>query len=196
MVIFICAVFLKDRPTPKKIACGVLCTLGIILFYSPGGQVSLFGMAIALISGLVYAVYIVLLDKSFLRRVPPLVLAFWMTAFAAIEDGIIALLLGKMTASLDAVGWGVSMTMGFLVTVIAVVAFQRGTAICGAQKASLLSTFEPLTSVIIGVSLLGESLSMRTLLGIAFILLSIVLLILEPAAPPAETDEAAENAAP
>lgn len=180
MVILICAVFLKDRPSQKKIICCLLCTLGIVLFYTPGGQISLWGMAIALISGLVYAAYIVLLDKSFLRRVAPLTLAFWMTTFSAAEVGVVTLGMGKMVWSLDAAGWAVSFTLAVMATVIAVVAFQRGTAICGAQKASLLSTFEPLTSVVLGIALLGEVLSGRTLLGIICILFSIILLIIEP----------------
>ena len=190
MVIILCAVFLKDRPSSKKILCSILCTLGIMLFYTPGGEVSLLGMAVALISGLVYAGYIVLLDKSFLRRVAPLTLAFWMTAFSAAEVGLLTLCLHKMVWSLDQMGWLISIILSLLITVIAVVAFQRGTAICGAQKASLLSTFEPLTSVVIGMLILGESLSGRTYLGIACILCSILLLIIEPAAKTAENDAA------
>lgn len=180
MVIIICVAFLKDRPTRKKITCCLLCTLGIIMFYTPGGQISIFGMAIALISGLVYALYIVMLDKSFLRRVAPLTLAFWMTAFSSLEVGTVTLCLGKMVWSLDNIGWAISLILALFITVVAVVAFQRGTAICGAQKASLLSTFEPLTSVVIGILVLNEALSARTFLGIACILFSIILLIIEP----------------
>ena len=195
MVIIICAVFLKDRPSQKKIICCLLCTLGIVMFYTPGGQISIWGMAVALISGLVYAAYIVLLDKSFLRRVAPLTLAFWMTAFSAIEVGIVTLCMGKMVWSLDGTSWAISFVLALLITVVAVVAFQRGTAICGAQKASLLSTFEPLTSVIIGIAVLSETLSGRTLLGIACILFSIILLIIEPTAktPDRNKSAAAEN---
>lgn len=196
MVILICAVFLKDRPSQKKIICCLLCTLGIVLFYTPGGQISLWGMAIALISGLVYAAYIVLLDKSFLRRVAPLTLAFWMTTFSAAEVGVVTLGMGKMVWSLDAAGWAVSFTLAVMATVIAVVAFQRGTAICGAQKASLLSTFEPLTSVVLGIALLGEVLSGRTLLGIICILFSIILLIIEPTSKTPTRDPKAAAANP
>ncbi len=103
-----------------------------------------------------------------------------MTAFSSLEIGTVTLCLGKMVWSLDNIGWAISLILALFITVVAVVAFQRGTAICGAQKASLLSTFEPLTSVVIGILVLNEALSARTFLGIACILFSIILLIIEP----------------
>ena len=58
----------------------------------------------------------------------------------------------------------------------AAVLFQAGTFRCGAQRAAILSTFEPLTSILVGILFLDESLTPRILLGSALTLLAGVLI--------------------
>ena len=56
------------------------------------------------------------------------------------------------------------------------VLFQVGTFRCGAQRAAILSTFEPITSIFVGILFLDESLTPRILLGSALTLLAGVLI--------------------
>ena len=49
--------------------------------------------------------------------------------------------------------------------------------LCGEVKASLLSTFEPLTGVVIGILVFSEAMTFRVAVGIALILLAAVLLV-------------------
>ena len=48
------------------------------------------------------------------------------------------------------------------------------------MKASLLSTFEPLTGVVIGILVFHEALTVRIAAGIVLILLAAVLLVVSP----------------
>ena len=50
---------------------------------------------------------------------------------------------------------------------------------CGAQSAALLSTIEPVSSILLGVIFLGESMNIRIFIGICLILFSIVIQIKE-----------------
>ena len=52
---------------------------------------------------------------------------------------------------------------------------QKGVFLCGEVKASLLSNFEPMTGVAIGILLLGETLTLRSAAGIAGILIAAAL---------------------
>ena len=54
--------------------------------------------------------------------------------------------------------------------VVACVLFQLGIAMTGAQKTAILSTFEPLTSIVLGVVCFGEAVGIKTGIGVAFIL--------------------------
>lgn len=44
----------------------------------------------------------------------------------------------------------------------------------GAQKTAILSTFEPLTSIVLGVVCFGEAVGIKTGIGVAFILASVI----------------------
>ena len=54
--------------------------------------------------------------------------------------------------------------------------FQVGNKYIGAQSASMLSTFEPLTSVVVGILVYHEVLTVRLGIGILCILLAVLLL--------------------
>ncbi|MFR2897920.1 EamA family transporter [Hungatella sp.] len=58
---------------------------------------------------------------------------------------------------------------------VASTAFQLGTKYIGAQNASMLSTFEPLTSVAVGILVYHELMTGRTVMGILAILISVII---------------------
>ena len=62
------------------------------------------------------------------------------------------------------------------VTCGAVVLFQQGTFCIGPEKASILSTFEPITSVVVGVAFMGEMIGFRDYVGIALVLAASILI--------------------
>ena len=63
-----------------------------------------------------------------------------------------------------------------LVYLIAAVTFILGLRLVGASRAAILSTFEPASSVLLAVLILGESANPIQYLGGAFILASVVVL--------------------
>lgn len=91
-------------------------------------------------------------------------------------------------------GWGVAFLFSFAISVVAVVLFQEGTFLIGAQRAAILSTFEPITSIFFGILFLNETLTPRILLGSAITLLAGALITVtgrksdEKAAPDALQD--------
>ena len=68
--------------------------------------------------------------------------------------------------------------LALLVSVIAVLLFQHGVLVTGGLKASLLSTFEPLTSLFIGMIVFHEFLTVRQWVGIILVLVSVILLVI------------------
>ncbi len=177
-VMLIMAVFCRIRPDARQIICTVLCVGGMTLLYTPDGQISMQGILLAVGSGLVYAVYIVLLGKSAARKFHSLVLAFWVSLLSAAEIGLIALLSGNLVFHLDTAGWAAEVGLALSATVFALVLFQKGVFLCGEVKASLFSTFEPLTGIVIGAVVFHEALSMKEIIGMAGILAAAVLLVL------------------
>lgn len=177
-VMLILVVFCRERMDRKQVLCAVICLCGLGLLYTPDGQMSIQGILLAVGSGIVFAVYIVLLGKSKVKTLHPLVLAFWISLLTTIEIGLVAQLSGNFVLTMDAAGWAAEVGLALLATVFALVLFQEGVILCGEVKASLFSTFEPLTGIIIGVMVFQETLSGKEIAGIVGILLAAVLLVI------------------
>ena len=174
-VLLILFLFCRERPKAVQLLCVAFSVGGMVLLYKPGEAVAPLGVLFAVASGIVYAVYITLLGQSIAKELPPLVLAFWISTLSVIEIGLAALLTGNLTFQLDAVGWGAEIILALSATVLALVLFQQGVILCGPVKASLFSTFEPITSIAVGIALFGERITLREGLGIAAILYSVIL---------------------
>lgn len=178
VVMLIMVVFCKKTLERKQIFCAALCLAGMALLSSPDSRPSVPGILLAVGSGVVYAVYIVLLGRSTARELHPFTLAFWMALFSAAEIGVVALVTRNLVFSLDSVGWAMEICMALFTTVFALVLFQKGLFLCGEVKASLLSTFEPLTGIVIGMIAFQEELTPHKIMGIMGVLAAAILLVL------------------
>ncbi len=175
-VMLIMVIFCKAQLDTRQVICAVLCAGGMALLYTPNGQMSIQGILLAVCSGIVYVIYIVLLGKSIVKELPSLVLAFWVSLLSTVEIGMIAAFSGNLVFGLDGVGWAAEAGLALLTTVFALALFQKGVFLCGEVKASLFSTFEPLTGIVIGVIVFHETLSVKKIIGILGILAASMLL--------------------
>ena len=186
MVLLMMAIFYKARPNTRQIVCAVFCIGGMSLLYTPNGKVHIEGILLSITSGIIYALYIVLLGKSTVKELPSLVLAFWISLLSAAEIGIISLFSGNLVFRLDATGWAAETVLALAATVFALVLFQKGVFLCGEVKASLFSTFEPLTGIVIGIIVFHEGMNTKELIGIIGILASAILLVIPDCIVPHE----------
>ena len=173
-----CILFCQERPTTVKLICVCLCTVGIVLFYTPGGTVSVAGIIMAFVSGITYAFYIIYLSRSGLAKLDPLVLVFWQFAFTTAETFLFLLFTGSLDISMTIVGWGAAVTLALFGSLVAVVLFQSGVSQTGPQQASILSTFEPITSIVVGILFFREPFGIKTAVGSILILTAVILLTL------------------
>ncbi|MCQ2414851.1 MAG: EamA family transporter [Lachnospiraceae bacterium] len=167
--------FKIEKPTKNKLICCVLCMAGIVAFYTPGGDISIPGILIALASGILYAFYTVYLTSSGLLDMDPYKLSFWKCLFAMILIFIVTAAMGKVSLPGTAKGWIFMLLLG-IATAAASFLYQEAARRAGAQNTAMLSTFEPLTSVIVGYFAFGEQITARSAVGIVCILLSVILL--------------------
>lgn len=174
-----CAILFKEKITLVKALCVLLCTAGILLLSNLGqigDSTDLIGIGLSFASGITFAFYVIYLDKSGLKSMNQFELGFYMAIITAIAVLIYAAFTKTFTYSMTPGSWILTFIFANLVTVGAVVLFQTGIRYIGPQKASILSTFEPITSILTGILFLGEPLSFKTGVGIVLILISVVLL--------------------
>ena len=164
-------------PSKKQILCMILCLAGIVLLNAIQGEIKVVGIAVAILAGFIYSIYVIACGQKGIDEIDPAVLSFWINLFASIAVGIIGIVTGQLMIVTEPMGQ-LSMFVLLLVSVIAVLLFQHGVLITGGLKASLLSTFEPLTSLFIGMIVFHELLTARQWIGIILVLVSVILLVI------------------
>lgn len=170
-----CMIFFKEKVSPLKLLCVALCFGGILLFYNGESGGSVLGMALSFLSGVTYAFYTIYLEKSGLQKMENLKLIFYMNTVAAAMILVMALLTAQFTLRLTPLAWGTAVFFAIATSLIGVLGYQIGVKCIGPQNAAILSTFEPITSVIVGVLVYREAFSARTLLGCLCVLSAVVI---------------------
>lgn len=174
-----CILFLREKVSPMKILCVALCFAGVLLFYTAENGdsqgASLMGMGLALVSGITYAFYTLYLGRSGLQELGSLKLIFYMNAVAAVMLFAAAIVSGELTFELTPLAWGAAVFFASATSFIGALGYQIGVRYIGPQSAAILSTFEPITSLIVGIAIYDESFSFKTFLGCICILTSVII---------------------
>lgn len=165
----------KQKMTIQKILALLLSLAGIVCVADFSGNFSMTGVAIALISGVTYSTYILIMDHSEIKQIHFLKLSFYM----AVVKLFVTLIFGLFQKSLVIPINGISIWMMILfaigISIGAVTLFQIGVRDTGGSDAAIFSMFEPITSIIVGVSVFHDHLTGLKLLGCILILTGIVL---------------------
>ena len=111
---------------------------------------NLIGVLFSFLSGITFAFYSLYFEKSGLKEMETYKICFYISLFSSSLVFLYAILKGDLVLLKSLEGWGTAAIFSILVTVFAVTFFQTGIRYIGAQKSSILSTFEPVTSIIVG----------------------------------------------
>lgn len=178
MVVLGSAVFLRTGIGKWELVSVLVCVLGVAMFYTPGESVNWRGSVLAISSGGTFAAYVLLLSAFRRGNVSAMVLSFYVAAISAAVMFALCIITGQLAFPVSVKGWGLSVVFAFAVSAGAVVLFQFGTFLIGGQRASILSTLEPITSIIIGAAIFQEEPTWRTLTGAALVILAGILIAL------------------
>lgn len=176
MVILLGAILLKRKSGLGQLLCVALCVIGIVLFYDPAQKLDLWGGSLALLSGLAYAGYILLLSVFKYKEISGFKLSFYVAGISSVILLVICLAGNMLILPTTVVGWLCALAMGMIVSACAMVLFQQGTFLIGGERASILSTFEPITGVVVGVLVFHEPVGPGMLIGTALVILASILI--------------------
>ena len=171
-------IFLKSQKNRKHILCVLICMAGIALFYSPGHALNLQGSLLALSSGIAYAIYVVSLSTYKYEKGSVFGFSLCVSSIASVLLLLICLFTGQLALPQSPLGWLLSVGFACIVNAGAVALFQRGTFLIGGSRASILSTFEPITGVFVGILVFRETVDPFTLMGTALVITAGILIAL------------------
>lgn len=169
--------FYRERVTMGGLISIVICILGISQFYTPGAPLDWRGSLLSIISGFGYAAYILMLSHFKHKEVSGLLLNTYIFSINGLVMLLVCLCTGMLTFPTSVSGWLCSFILAVVVNVGAVSMFQWGTRIIGGQKAAILSTMEPTTSVFVGILVFHEIITLRTGIGTVLVLLASALTV-------------------
>ncbi len=156
----------------KGLALGLALT-GTALAVGPlRGQV--LGILLAVGSALLYAIYVII-GTGVMRRVSPVQSSAVIFATAGLGNGVLMMVTGPHLPATGR-GWAAIAAMVVIATLLPVGAFLSGLKRIGPTNAAMLSTLEPVVTVLLAGWWLHEALTPATLLGGGLILTAVLLL--------------------
>lgn len=168
--------FLHEKVGRGSLASILICTGGIALFYDPREPINLLGSVFALLSGITYAIYIILLTKCRHKEIAGFKLSFYVAGISSVILFLVCVGTKQLILPSNINVWLVAFVFSFALSVCAVVLFQTGTFLVGGQRAAILSTCEPITSLIVGFIVFHETISVRTLIGSFCVILATIMI--------------------
>jgi drug/metabolite transporter (DMT)-like permease len=155
----------RERLDARRIAALVLASGGVVLVVGKAGALDPLGVALAMGAAIVYSAYILVSD-GVARRLPPRILAALVCTGAALTLGLGAAVTGDFRpGALSTAGWGWIACLAAVSTVGAIGLFFAGLRRVGPTNASILSTVEPLATVVLAFLIFGETLGALQLAG-------------------------------
>ena len=183
-VTIIMALVYKQRPSVVTICAIILSLIGVALLClreSSTGVSSLLSVFLVLLSGVCYAVYLVLV--STVRRINQQnsqKLTFYVLMFSGVFF-MLSTLQGGGLQIIPSASAGINLLlMATLPTLLSNLALVRSVKNIGSTLTSVLGAMEPLTAIIVGILVFDESLRGLMVVGIILILVSVSLIVLSP----------------
>lgn len=182
VLVAIIMVFLRVVPSWPVWLSIILTFVGVVITTQSDSTQTInpIGVILSLGSALVYALFIVIINRSkIISNISNSLLTFYALTVGAI------IFLGKITLSDIHITTGLTGNMvwlnlvglAILPTVVSTATLAIATRNIGATKASVLGVFEPVTAILIGTVVFGEALTTNIIVGILLSIAAITFMI-------------------
>ena len=179
LVAVIMVLFYKEKPSLLTMLCILLAISGIALLYrgGDGATLSLTGTLLVFLSALTYAIYIVGVNHSSLKDVATLTVTFYVLLFG-VGLFLVRILLGDgLTFPTRWYLWGNAVALALFPTAISFLCTTTAIKYIGPTPTAILGALEPVTAVVIGITVFGEAFTLREGVGLVLIVTAVTLVI-------------------
>lgn len=176
-VALLAAVRKTERLTPIRIMALSLALIGVtVMVGTPAAErLNPTGVFLALASALLYSAYLPALEHL-QRDIPALVSTFLLIAGAAVSFILGALITGRLDLPAGLSVWSNISLLAFVSTVIAFSTLIKGLSVLGPVRTAIIATVEPFFTALLGFTVLGNQLTVTTLIGGVLIAAAVLLI--------------------
>ncbi|WP_040213003.1 DMT family transporter [Clostridium polynesiense] len=168
----------NEKLNYRKLLSLVFCIAGVyILIGFSEISLNISGIMLALASGVFYSLYILGIDYSNIRNIDTLVITFYVLVFSLLGTLVFGIMSKSLSFDFQAYGYASVAALSLVCTIIALSIFSKAIMIIGSSSAAILSTLEPITSIILSAIIFKEAITINTFLGSLLIISSVYVLI-------------------
>lgn len=170
----------KEGISLYKIAALVMSLTGVYILIGVKSKGIHFGGALlALASGFTYAACVMGMNQQETRKLSNLVTVFYFSLFAGISLFTFTVFNHSFYFPVSVHSITSIIGISLVSTIISIGLFVKALKIIGSSSTSILGTFEPIVSIIMGIILFNESLTITLFIGTILILGSVIVLAKE-----------------
>lgn len=177
-------IFFGEHKSLVDIGAIIVSIFGVYLLASgdslivEGGNTSL-GLACSIISAFTFAAYYILMKRLKADKIEVVKFTTWIMLLSAIYFIAAALIFeGKLSLIPDGKSWLYILGLGLWSTMISNFTGVKAIRRIGPTLTSILGALQPVTAVILGVAFLNEHLYVRSMVGIALILIAVTVVVM------------------
>ncbi|WP_371365212.1 hypothetical protein SRRS_00900 [Sporomusa rhizae] len=166
----------KEKITLNVIIALLLTALGcILLIWEPSAHRTSLGIVIILIAVLLYTAYIII-GKQMLKNIDSIVVTTYITVGCGLFLLLYSLLSDKLMPINNPKIVSAIIVLALFSTIISILSFAMGLKLLGATNAVIISTLDPVFTVVLAYLFMDEKLSPIQILGGLLIIMSIVII--------------------
>lgn len=143
------------------------------------GETNLVGIIIVLLSAVGYALYLVTVGQRKNKELKGLRLTFYIFFFSTLMLITGMLTTGNLHSIPDIPTFGNLLLLAIIPTIVSNLTLIEAIKYIGATQTSVLGAMEPVTAVIVGITVFGEAFTLPIAIGIVLIIAAVTIIILK-----------------
>lgn len=173
--------FFREKNSVARTLAILMAIAGVYsLSYSDSkGETDLLGVVIVLISAVGYALYLVAVGQRKNQSLKGLKLTFYVFLFSTIILLAGMLSTGNMHPIPDYTTAGNLLLLAIIPTIVSNLTLIESIKYIGATRTSVLGAMEPVTAVVVGIAVFGETFTVSIAIGIMLIVSAVTIIILK-----------------
>ena len=180
MVAVMMIFFFHEKMRMSVVLCLVIMSVGQILLMKPQGEITLspFGCLLVMVSALTYALYIIFVNVSkVIKAIPTSKLLFYVLACGSAVYLAMIPLGNELTMPTKESGWLNLTALAVIPTLLSLTCTTKAIQLIGSTPTAILGALEPVSAVLLSVTVLGQSLTPRDIAGGILIIIATTIVI-------------------
>ena len=170
----------NEKLYTKKIICFILSLVGLYALIGVNtASLNAKGLLLSAMSAIFYSLYVIGASSTEIKKINCFVMTFYVSIVSAVTMGILGVGTNTLNFNFTFYSLVCVLLLAFISTVVALMAFLQGVKIIGPSKASILSTLEPIVSLILGYFILKQVVTLQQVFGSILIIFAVLLLTID-----------------